>query len=48
MRGSANYVLGSLGRPGPVELVTGEDEAELGDSGGDAAANGTAQEEEGE
>ncbi len=41
LRGSASYVRGSIGRPGPVELAT-EDDADVGDDGGDAAADGTA------
>ena len=42
LRGSARYVRASMGRPGPVELTTGEDEVDVGSSGGDAAAQGTA------
>ncbi len=41
LRGSATYVYGGVGRPGVVELVTTEDDADLGgDSGGDTAAGG--------
>ncbi|MEM9069472.1 MAG: tetratricopeptide repeat protein, partial [Myxococcota bacterium] len=38
LRGQANYIRGSLGRPGPVELVTGEDDVDVGGTGGDTAA----------
>ena len=42
LRGSASYVRGSIGRPGPVELAT-EDDADVGEDN-DAAAQGSAQE----
>jgi hypothetical protein len=41
LRGGATFVYGGVGRPGTVELVTTEDDADLGgDSGGDTAAGG--------
>ncbi|MBX3245699.1 MAG: tetratricopeptide repeat protein [Myxococcales bacterium] len=40
LRGNATYTYGGVGRPGPVELVTTEDDADLGDTGGDTAAGG--------
>ena len=43
LRGSADYIRGSIGEPGPVELATGDDDIDVGGTGDDAAAEGTAQ-----
>lgn len=40
LRGEPNYVRESIGDPGPVELVTGDDDEDVGDTGGDTAAGG--------
>lgn len=42
LRGRADYIRGSIGRPGPVELATGDDDVDVGGTGDDAAAEGTA------